>query len=126
MSELSIPAPDLVQHVGGLFMDVFDGGGWTRIHYVKVNDTHATINGGYSVRLDQHVRVIPSQPDQIDDDDRELPTAENAADRVLAYIEANGDGLYDHTDGIPLYGRDLEAICREITTTRPTQKGKTQ
>lgn len=113
MAELSVPAADLGDHVGGLFMDPFCGGGWTFIQHVEVGATHAVINSGrYSVRLDQHVRVIPGQPDGITDDERRLPDPRAAAERVLAYIEATGDGLYSHVDGMPLYGRDLEALCR--------------
>jgi hypothetical protein len=58
---------------------------------------------------------IPDQPDGIEDDSRDLPEAARAAVRVLAYVEQFGDGCYDVVNGAPLYGRDLEAICRAIT-----------
>jgi hypothetical protein len=38
----------------------------------------------------------------------------NAATRVLAYIEASGNGLYDDRGGPPLYGRDVETLARTV------------
>ena len=58
---------------------------------------------------------LPGQPDGIDDYSNDLPSAASAAQRVLAYVGEFGDGLYDVCGGAPLYGRDLEAICRAIT-----------
>lgn len=58
------------------------------------------------------VTVIPAQPDEIEDDSRDLPEPIPAAYRVRDYIAANGDGVYDVLDGHPLYARDLEALCR--------------
>ncbi|MFI6228911.1 hypothetical protein ACIBCR_16530 [Micromonospora echinospora] len=63
-----------------------------------------------------HVDVIPGQPDDIDDDSHDLPEVAAAAERVGAYIAANGDGIYDLIDGHPLYARDLEALRRAGTT----------
>jgi hypothetical protein len=60
------------------------------------------------------VPEIPDQPDGIADDSRDLPNPIRAAERVREYVCATGDGLYDVQDGAPLYGRDLEAICRAI------------
>ena len=59
---------------------------------------------------------LPFQPDGIEDDSRDLPDVERAADRVRAYICESGDGLYDVYQGAPLYARDLEALCRAVTT----------
>jgi hypothetical protein len=56
----------------------------------------------------------PGQPDGIEDDSRDLPDPARAAERVGRYISAVGDGLYAVQDGAPLYGRDLEAICRAV------------
>lgn len=62
-----------------------------------------------------HVEPVPQQPEDIDEyDDFRLPSATGAVDRVREYVTAFGDGLYDVTDGAPLYGRDLEALCREV------------
>lgn len=63
-----------------------------------------------------HVEPIPHQPDGIDEDDGTgaLPDPVAAADRVQAYISEFGDGLYDVVGGAPLYGRDLEAVCRAV------------
>lgn len=58
---------------------------------------------------------LPSQPDGIQDDSRDLPDPVRAAERISAYISAVGDGLYDVCDGAPLYGRDLEAVVRAVT-----------
>lgn len=54
----------------------------------------------------------PPLPDGIEDGSRDLPNLYRAAERVRAYIEATGDGLYDVQGGAPLYGRDLEALTR--------------
>ncbi|MFE9192030.1 hypothetical protein ACFYL6_20735 [Micromonospora sp. NPDC007208] len=59
-----------------------------------------------------HVDVIPGQPDNIEDDSRDLPEPRPAAERVGQYIAANGDGIYDVLDGHPLYARDIEALRR--------------
>lgn len=56
----------------------------------------------------------PNQPDGIEDESRDLPDPVRAAERIRAYIEASGDGLYDVQDGAPLYGRDLEAVVRDV------------
>ncbi|MFI6228595.1 hypothetical protein ACIBCR_14940 [Micromonospora echinospora] len=69
---------------------------------------------------------IPDQPDGLSEhyeDDSDLPDPHRAAERVIAYITAWGDGLIDTTDGKPLYARDLEAICREVLDTTPTADG---
>lgn len=58
---------------------------------------------------------LPGQPDGIDDDSRDLPEPAKAAERVRAYVTEFGDGLYDVCGGAPLYGRDLEAICRAVS-----------
>jgi hypothetical protein len=60
------------------------------------------------------VAGIPDQPDGIADDSRDLPNVIRAAQRVRDYIRATGDGLYDVQAGAPLYGRDLEVICRAV------------
>jgi hypothetical protein len=62
---------------------------------------------------------VPDQPPGIDDDDpADVPTPADAATRVLRYIEASGDGLYDVVDDrgarVPLYARDLYAVARAI------------
>jgi hypothetical protein len=64
-----------------------------------------------------HVEPVPHQPDGIDEDDDEgtMPDAVKAAERVRAYVTEFGDGLYDVAGGAPLYGRDLEALCRAVT-----------
>ncbi|MGW4467491.1 hypothetical protein [Micromonospora sp. NPDC004704] len=54
----------------------------------------------------------PDQPDDINDDTRDLPTTDRDSARVDAYIRATGDGRYHISDGHPLYARDLEAITR--------------
>lgn len=59
----------------------------------------------------------PEQPPGVDGDDpKSLPGAADAATRVLRYVEALGDGLYDVIplrDGpVLLYGRDLEVVAR--------------
>lgn len=54
----------------------------------------------------------PGQPDGIADDSNDLPHPADAAERVRAFIEATGDGLYDSSDGHPLYARDLASIRR--------------
>lgn len=56
------------------------------------------------------------QPDGIDEQSNALPDPARAAARVRAYIEASGDGLYDVEGGMPLYARDLEALCRAALT----------
>lgn len=61
--------------------------------------------------------TVPGQPDGIDDDSSDFPEPARAAERVLKYVAAFGDGLYDVQDGAPLYGRDLEAICRAVLAT---------
>lgn len=62
-----------------------------------------------------HVEPIPHQPDGIDEyDDFKLPDAAAAVERVRAYVTEFGDGLYDVRGGAPLYGRDLEALCRAV------------
>lgn len=60
----------------------------------------------------EYVNGVPVQPDGIHWDSRDLPTTAAALARVGAYIEACGDGLYDVEGGAPLYGRDLEQLCR--------------
>lgn len=59
-----------------------------------------------------HVDAIPDQPDGIEGDSHDLPDPARAAERVREYIASNGDGIYDVTDGNPLYARDLEALRR--------------
>ena len=59
----------------------------------------------------------PGQPDGIHDDSRDMPDPKRAARRVLAYVAQAGDGLYDTQGGRPLYGRDLEALCRAVART---------
>lgn len=56
----------------------------------------------------------PEQPDGINPDSRDLPTPVRAARRILAYVAMAGDGCYDVCGDRPLYGRDLEAVCRSI------------
>jgi hypothetical protein len=56
--------------------------------------------------------TLPGQPDGIEDDSYDLPAPAAAAERVRAYVSEFGDGLYDVCGGAPLYGRDLEALCR--------------
>lgn len=63
-----------------------------------------------------HVEPVPHQPDGIEElDDGTMPDAAKAAERVRAYVTEFGDGLYDVCGGAPLYGRDLEALCRAVT-----------
>lgn len=57
------------------------------------------------------IDAIPDQPDGIEDD-RDMPDPARAAERILSYVEAMGDGLYDVAGGNPLYGRDLESLAR--------------
>ena len=57
---------------------------------------------------------LPDQPDGIDGQSTDLPALAAAAERVKAYIEASGDGLYDVFGGAPLYARDLEALSRAV------------
>jgi hypothetical protein len=62
-----------------------------------------------------HVEPVPHQPDGIAElDDRTIPDATRAAERIRAYVTEFGDGLYDVTGGAPLYGRDLEAVSRAV------------
>jgi hypothetical protein len=63
-----------------------------------------------------HVEPVPHQPDGIDecDDGGTMPDVAAAAKRVRAYVTEFGDGLYDVAGGAPLYGRDLEALCRAV------------
>lgn len=61
-----------------------------------------------------HVEPFPDQPDGIEEDSHDLPDPIAAARRVGDYIAECGDGLYNVQAGKPLYGRDLEAICRAI------------
>jgi hypothetical protein len=61
-----------------------------------------------------HVQPIPHQPDDVEEDSYDLPDVARAAERVLAYVAEFGDGLYDVVGGAPLYGRDLEAVCRAV------------
>ncbi|MFI6160366.1 hypothetical protein ACIA59_10500 [Micromonospora haikouensis] len=70
------------------------------------------VEGAASCIALTHVDVIPGQPDDIEDDSRDLPNLYVAAERVGEYIAANGDGIYDVIDGHPLYARDLEALRR--------------
>ncbi|QKW15328.1 hypothetical protein [Verrucosispora sp. NA02020] len=72
------------------------------------------ITGGNRNFALSEVTVIPPQPDEIEDDSRDLPEPVGAAGRVREYIAANGDGIYDVLDGHPLYARDMEAICRAV------------
>ncbi|MFY1595428.1 hypothetical protein [Micromonospora sp. WMMD737] len=62
------------------------------------------------------VEVIPDQPDNIKWDSRDTPDPVMAAERVGAYIAANGDGIYNVIDGHPLYARDLESLRRAAPT----------
>jgi hypothetical protein len=65
-----------------------------------------------------HVLPVPHQPDGIDaddPDDRTVPDAMRAAERINAYVSQFGDGLYDVVGGAPLYGRDLAALARVVT-----------
>lgn len=57
---------------------------------------------------------VAGQPDGIGHDSRDLPEVAKAVERVLAYVTEFGDGVYDVCGGAPLYGRDLEAICRAV------------
>ena len=61
-----------------------------------------------------HVEPVPDQPDGIEEDSRDMPDPRRAAERVVEYIAASGDGLYDVQGNAPLYGRDLESICRSV------------
>ncbi len=58
--------------------------------------------------------VFPGQPDGIEDESRDLPDPVSAAERIIAYVEAFGDGLYDAVDGQPLYGRDLCSVAEAV------------
>ncbi len=57
---------------------------------------------------------LPDQPDGIEDDSRDMPDPQRAAERIRAYISESGDGLYDVAGGQPLYARDLEAVTRAV------------
>lgn len=57
---------------------------------------------------------IPEQPDGIDEQTHAMPVISKAVPRILAYVSEFGDGLYDSCGGKPLYGRDLEAVCRVL------------
>lgn len=73
------------------------------------------------------ITVIPDQPDGIEDDSTDLPDPQRAANRVLAYITAWGDGLRDTADGKhPLYARDLYALVRAVLDTAPTPAGRVE
>ena len=56
-------------------------------------------------------QCTPDQPDRISQESFKLPSPTKAAERVLAYVHASGDGLYDEQDGAPLYARDLSALA---------------
>lgn len=58
--------------------------------------------------------TLPDQPDGIDGNEFALPDVVAAAVRLQAYVRAMGDGLYDVCGVEPLYGRDIEAVCRAI------------
>jgi hypothetical protein len=62
------------------------------------------------------IDAIPGQPDGIEDDSRDMPDPARAAERILAYVEACGDGLYDVTavTNSPLYGRDLCSVAQAV------------
>jgi hypothetical protein len=62
---------------------------------------------------DLRLRLV-EQPDGLGDEPG-LPDPARAAERVGAYIEATGDGVYDMTGCAPLYARDLEALVRAAT-----------
>lgn len=62
----------------------------------------------------RRIADIPEQPDGINDDSRDMPEPREAAKRVMLFVAASGDGLYDARDGHPLYGRDLEVLCRQV------------
>lgn len=70
------------------------------------------LNSGGRFTVTPPVPVFPDQPDGLDPEAYELPDPARAAERVLAYVAAFGDGLYDVVAGIPLYGRDLEAVAK--------------
>jgi hypothetical protein len=60
---------------------------------------------------------VTDQPDGIAEDSSDLPNPGRAVRRVLAFLEAWGDGLILNAlgsapDPYPLYARDLEALCR--------------
>jgi hypothetical protein len=69
------------------------------------------------------IEPLPQQPDGIEEDGRELPDPRRAAERVRAYIEMAGDGLYDVAGAKPLFGRDLEALTRALLAdSTPTER----
>lgn len=57
---------------------------------------------------------IPDQPDGIHEQSSDLPVCSKAITRIRAYVSEVGDGLYETANGAPLYGRDLEAVCRRL------------
>lgn len=67
---------------------------------------------------DQTTPTPLDQPDGIDEQSTGLPEPARAAARVRAYISETGDGLYDIQGGMPLYARDLEALCRAVLNGR--------
>lgn len=54
----------------------------------------------------------PEQPDGIDDDSRDTPDPQKAAERVTAWIEQFGDGLCSVEGDQPLYARDMFALVK--------------
>lgn len=56
--------------------------------------------------------LLAEQPDGISSGERGSPDPVKAAERVRAYVEAAGDGVYDMIGCSPLYARDLDVLAR--------------
>lgn len=82
----------------------------------RLRAVNAQLLGIIASADERHRRIanLPEQPDGIEDDSRDIPEPMSAARRVLAFVAAFGDGLYDARNGKPLYGRDLEVLCRQV------------
>jgi hypothetical protein len=102
-----------------------------RLPYRAIRRAVPTLNRRRLARLRatprQSAEATPAheaqQPDGIEEDGRELPDPRRAAERVRAYIEMAGDGLYDVAGAKPLFGRDLEALTRALLAdSTPTER----
>lgn len=82
----------------------------------RLRAVNAQLRGIIASADERYRRIanLPEQPDGIEDDSQDMPEPMAAARRVIEFVAEFGDGLYDARNGKPLYGRDLEALCRQV------------